>query len=650
MNLIFEEEGDIRVATVLESLGAAEPTSYQVELLSGRRVKVKSAHVLLKFAQPDAANTWREAQQLQSGFDLDFLWQVAPQEEFEVSTLAQDYFGAAPSPAQWLALLLVLLEAPIYFRRKGRGRFKPASETELKAALAGLEKRRLQAEQQNQFVEQLQRGELPPGWLERAPWLLFKPDKNSVEYKALEQASKVAQLPPLKLLQQAGAFPNNKELHRQAFLVEWFPRGTVFETVETPAAPTQLPRATVPAFSIDDSFTTEIDDAFSVQLVDENLVRVGIHIAAPGLGIAPDSALDVIARKRLSTVYLPGEKITMLPAHAVEIFTLAQGRECPVLSLYADFDLSTRKCLKHETRVEKIFIAANLRYEKLDALINETTLNDTTTEIPFKRELKVLWDLALEQLAQREAMRGKPELRNRTDFSVRIEVQENGEERVRLEPRQRDALLDRLVAEWMIFVNSTWAKALAEAQIPAIYRTQTHWAQPGSKQSAVKMSSVPAAHIGIGVSHYMWSSSPLRRYVDLLNQWQLLAWVQQRKPAFEKNSSELFSIMGAFDAAYGAYGDVETALEKYWSLRWLQQQGYVGTGKILEATQLRNEYVRLNQAPLAAALSGTGHIAPGTLLKVTVSAVDEIELTLSLRLVEVVAPEISLLQTPSADQ
>jgi exoribonuclease-2 len=72
------------------------------------------------------------------------------------------------------------------------------------------------------------------------------------------------------------------------------------------------------AFSIDDAATTEIDDAFSLQVLPGLGWQVGIHIAAPTLGMAPGSPLDAIARDRLSTVYLPGSKITMLPDAVVE--------------------------------------------------------------------------------------------------------------------------------------------------------------------------------------------------------------------------------------------------------------------------------------------------------------------------------------------
>jgi exoribonuclease-2 len=631
MNLLFEEDGEIKAGTVLESTGGADPTSYQLELTSGRRAKVKSSQVLLKFAQPGAAQILPAAQALSETLDVGFLWEVAPRDEFDIATLGADYFGQVPTPVQWLALLLALQAAPIYFRRKGRGRFKPAAEAELKAALAGLEKKRQQALLQGQWVDELKTGRLPTDWGAKVPYLAFKPDKNSTEYRALDQAAYELQLSPLALLHRVGAFASVKDIHRTRFLLEWFPHGTGLEGLAAPYVPDDLPRASVRAFSIDDSMTTEIDDAFSVQWLSEQQVRIGIHIAAPGLGFEPGSALDGIARKRLSTVYMPGEKITMLPDAVVAAFTLAQGRYCPAVSLYADFDVATGECHARQTVVEQVFIESNLRHDELDPLITEITLADEISDFPFKRELQVLWRLTQTLAQQREQLRGKPEPRNRADFTFRLE-QIQGEEKIYIEQRQRDAPLDRLVAEWMIFANSTWGQMLEQEGVAGIYRTQTYWARPGSRQSAVKMSTIPAPHIGIGVSHYAWSSSPLRRYVDLVNQWQMLSLVCGKKPPFEKNSADLFAIIGAFDAAYAAYGEVQNQMERYWSLRWLQQQGWVASGVLVEAVILRNEQARLLSVPLAAALSGAGHLASGTQVRVEVLAVDELALSLELRL------------------
>jgi exoribonuclease-2 len=155
--------------------------------------------------------------------------------------------------------------------------------------------------------------------------------------------------------------------------------------------------ADVQAFSIDDVTTTEIDDALSVTRLGDGKLRVGIHIAAPGLGIRRSEPLDAIARHRLSTVYFPGDKITMLPDSVVDRYTLQEGRTCPALSLYVTIDpngVDGLTIVGSETRAELVPIAANLRHNLLDDIVTEAALAAGTGDYPFRDELTELYRLA----------------------------------------------------------------------------------------------------------------------------------------------------------------------------------------------------------------------------------------------------------------
>ena len=183
-----------------------------------------------------------------------------------------------------------------------------------------------------------------------------------------------------------------------------------------------LPLATCQAFSIDDSATTEIDDALSVQGLGSGTVVFGVHIAAPALAIQPDSALDKVARERLSTVYMPGWKLTMLPDAVVQAYTLIEGRACPAVSLYVTLDEATLEIQATETRLERVPIAANLRHDQLDALVTEAALEGTApAEYRFAPELAFAFRLARALKARREVVRGKPEVFNRPDYNFRLE-------------------------------------------------------------------------------------------------------------------------------------------------------------------------------------------------------------------------------------
>ena len=180
-------------------------------------------------------------------------------------------------------------------------------------------------------------------------------------------------LPPARVFEKCGALASPHDYHLNRFLFEYFPRGSGFDEVPAIDIPADLPRAEVKAFSIDDVTTTEIDDAFSVTPLANGNTQVGIHIAAPALGVPTGSPVDAIARGRLSTVYFPGRKITMLPEPAIAAFTLGKGGDCPALSLYAELSADGTIVATH-SRCENVPIAANLHHGELDEVFNADAL------------------------------------------------------------------------------------------------------------------------------------------------------------------------------------------------------------------------------------------------------------------------------------
>src|SRR5690606_29110499 len=105
-----------------------------------------------------------------------------------------------------------------------------------------------------------------------------------------------------------------------------------------------------------DGNTVEIDDALSITPLDGDRVRLGIHVAAPGLSVTRDDALDQLARARLSTVYLPGHKIPMLPQEVIDAHSLVAGQARPALSLYVEADLATGELGQPHTRLEQLTV------------------------------------------------------------------------------------------------------------------------------------------------------------------------------------------------------------------------------------------------------------------------------------------------------
>ncbi len=639
MNILYEEDGSFKVGNVM----ADNTTSLQIESLSGKRSKVKASNVMLRFTQPALNEFLAQAEAISAGIEVDFLWECCPPDEFGFEQIAMEYFGHAPNPLESAATLLRLHSAPIYFHKKGKGRYRAAPADVLKAALAGAERKRQQLAQQTRYTEQLSRFELPAEFSGQLAQILYQPDRNTLEVKALAAACALTHLSELHLLHRCGAIPSTHDYHLQKFLFEHFPKGTGFPPVELNHWE-DLPLANVQAFSIDDAATTEIDDAFSVTEISSGNWRVGVHIAVPALGMPRDSAADIIAAQRLSTLYMPGQKITMLPEHIVQAFTLCADRVCPALSMYLDVAYAedrTTLTIKHiESRVEQVHIVSNLRHDTLEPLFNVATLAAGKLDYPHAAELRLLWELA----QTLEKLRGKSADNNtqQTDYNFSIE-----NDYVSITQRQRGSPIDKVVSELMILVNSEWGRQVAEQDFAGIYRTQTN--------GKVKMSTVAAPHQGLGLAQYMWSSSPLRRYVDLVNQRQIIAMLRHDEPVYAKNDEALFIAMRDFETMYGIYNDFQRNMEKYWCLRWLQQkidqqpdaadvagerESRLAHELVVEASVLRENLVKLLDIPLIFKVPTVPETPPNTTVRLVITGLDLLELNVQARFIEVMEAAI----------
>ena len=644
MHALFEEAGKFMAGRILSEAD----TSAQVELDSGKRVKVKAANILLKFEKPAPAELIAQAQAVAETIELDLAWEFAPEDDFGFADLARDYFSENATLAQQAGALFRLYEAPHYFRRAGKGRFKKAPAEILQQALAAIEKKKALLAQIDEWAAALGRGECPQPIRDQLYKILFKPDKNAPEYKAVVEASRATHTAPLDLLQKAGAIDSAYQFHWKRFLFENFPKGTGFPALAAPQPPADLPLAPVQAYSIDDSQTTEIDDALSVQGLGTGTVVLGIHIAAPGLAIQPGSAIDQLGRARLSTVYMPGYKITMLPDDVVQTYTLDEGRANPAVSLYVTIDEATLEFKSSETKLERVHVAANLRHDQLDSVVTEEWLtnpafehqNDPQRLSDLRGQLSFLYRLAKELKARREVVRGKPENFNRPDYNFRLVgnqgAEPTGHEQVQISVRQRGAPLDLIVAEAAIVANSTWGSWLAELGVPGIYRSQASMA-PGVK---VRMGTKALPHAGIGVKAYSWATSPLRRYTDLVNQWQIIACARHGATAalaapFKPKDADLFSIISSFDAAYSAYNGYQAGMERFWTLKYIEQNHITElTAAVIKEGPGGSFLVRADDIPLVFPVLGAQNLPRGARLKVRLGEVDEITLDIHGTVVE----------------
>ncbi|MDX2218963.1 MAG: RNB domain-containing ribonuclease [Burkholderiales bacterium] len=596
--VFYEEDGGFKSGSVMSDIG----TSLQVEAASGKRSKIKSGHVLLRFPSPGLTEFTQQSQALADEIDPDFLWQVCGQDEFGFADLARDYYGHAPNAVESAAVAIKLHSSPMYFYKKGKGRYKAAPEENLKAALASIEKKQKQAEQIAAWVAELKDGRCPDALKSQVTMLLYKPDRNTLEMKALEQACAETGLSPVRLLASTGALTSHHDHHLKRFLVEYFAEGRDAGVHAPLREYSHLPLANIRTFSIDDEETTEIDDAFSVAPREGGGWRIGVHIAAPAVLFDRDSPLEALAARRLSTVYFPGDKITMLPHEAVATGTLAAGNEVPVVSLYVDVNADLSIGSTHSV-IERMTITANIRIQELATRFTPENLAADAVPGEFGPELAILWRIA----CQLKVLRGDTaeDLTGKVDYNFAVE-----DDRVTITTRQRGNPIDLTVSEWMILANSTWGKLLADHGVAAIYRSQSN--------GRTRMSLEALPHEGLGVAQYAWSTSPLRRYVDLANQRQLVALLTNAEPLWPKRSPELVEIARRFELTYDAYNEFQRGMERYWVLRWFAQEGVTR----FAASVLREDLVRAKELPLVTRVPGMVDQPSGTHVWIEVADID----------------------------
>lgn len=599
MNIFYEESGQFKVAAVIQK----NDSTYQADTRHGKRTKVKAANVFAEF-DGDMAAFLEKAQNEAAEIDTDLLWETCGEEEFTAAAIAEEYFGHAPSKTELAATLIALYAAPMYFYKKAKGVFKAAPEETLKQALAAIERKKQQEALMEEWTGRLKNGELPPEIAADLPAILHMPDKQSLTYKAFAKAADSLKLSFYELAKQTGGIRSLPQYLLDGFKLRHFPRECAAPPVPDTA---DLPQAEgIAAFSIDDDSTTEVDDALSVQNLPDGGRRIGIHIAAPALAVQPGDAMEKIIFQRQSTAYFPGGKITMLPDEWVAAFSLDEGKTQPAVSIYFDVDAEWRVG-KPECKIERVAIADNLRIQTIEPHFNRETGLEGGNAFPHHNDLAWFYRLAVELQKQR----GKYEPDRPPQYDYGIELLSDGQ--VQINRRERGSPIDTLVSEMMILANSTWAEMLHDNGLPALFRVQPALGK-------VRMSTKSEPHIGMGVRHYGWFTSPLRRAADYVNQKQLISLIDPAAEARFKNGDPgLFAEVGNFESAYTAYQDFQRDLESYWSLVWLEQQNAVET----QAQILKEDLVRIDGLPLVVRATGIPpELPPRTTVKLKIAEID----------------------------
>lgn len=539
--------------------------------------------------------------------DLDLLWELSEDNNiWEWQDLCELYF-ANTDDINMVAMFIAICEPAIYFSYT-ESKIKRHSSEEIVERKTQLAK---QLEYQNKFnaiynnLINLQK----PDWNIDPLLFITKPDKNSLEYKSTLKATKELKISLTELLFKLGYISSIEDLLESSFIRHYFPKGVDLEEFQIDDHANDLPlNHERMVFSIDELATTEVDDAFSISKT-ENGWLIGIHISAPSLN---PKLLD-IASDRMSTVYYPGHKITMLPENVIAHYSLDEGKELPVVSIYFEIDVDLN-IVAQNSRLERVRIATNLRTENLEQYFNNENL-DKTFGYQYEDELKLLHKFALKL----EESRGKSSV-NQLMVDYSFSFDDNG--KVQIKPRTRGNPIDKLVSELMILANCSWGRMLTNAFVPAIYRVK----QP---MTPVVMTLTPNSHVGLNVDYYTWASSPLRRAVDLVNQSQIINLLTKQKPlsAVDYNVA---NVAESFDDTYGSYLKFQDNMERYWSLRYLEQENI----STIQATFTYRNNVQLDGVPITLDVSNITKMQPqGTVINLKIDNINFVNQTFEYKLV-----------------
>lgn len=350
------------------------------------------------------------------------------------------------------------------------------------------------------------------------------------------------------------------------------------QACQIPASPSDLP-----FFTIDAGSTEDIDDAAHLTQRPDGGYSIHLAFACPALAWPFGSELDKAVLHRGSSIYLPEATLHMLPPPlGTEIYSLKTGAPRPALVL--NLELSPGGEVESaDFCLTRISVAANLSYEDCEAALADEASQAAGRVGPHLPMLKMALDLA-EKFKQRRLKTGAVVI-ERNDPEILLRGT-GADTVVEVLPAPEEAPAQSIVGEFMLVANTVAAKWAAERGVPLIHRTQDVavppeyygvWKEPHDIARVVKvlpqavLSVAARPHVGVGSQAYATISSPLRRYCDLVNEAQILAFLRSGEPAYAK--PELSRLVSQLSARLDAVSQVQRFRPRYWKLLYLRQQG-----------------------------------------------------------------------------
>ncbi len=576
----------------------------------------------------------RLREELAEQVDVEGLWELvhSEPEPLALKDLAELAFSPPVSDDQVSATLRALFNERLHFRLAG-GQMLPLSPQQVEAKRIQREREQARQATVAQAVDYLKslppEGPLPepPEGLTQLLVDLVVHEEEAPQARLAKEIVSQAELGGRKrvfdLLVRLGVFdPNENLIMRKEGLEVGFTKRVMAEAealdIGEALAQPREDLTELYTFTIDGAESTDFDDAISFEPRPGGGGVLGVHITDVAALIPTDGALEAEARARASSIYMPDLRVPMLPPVLSEgVLSLKEGEQRPAVSTLVELDAEGRVINWRITR-SVIQVKKRLVYEDVD-------------EMFASDELLGALRRTCEALAARRRQMGAyflpiPEVIITVDEQGNVEVS-------RIDTESPSRLM---VAETAILANWLAARFLYEKGIPALYRIQAPASEPLEEGepgdiylhfrqrrllNPVEVTTRPGLHASLGLEPYTHVTSPIRRYLDLLMQRQLVAALEGRQAY---TTEELKNLAMEVVATVRRGMRVRAARHRYWLLKWLEARVGQELDAIVMELQVRRWQLLLADVMLLVTIPTEGAVGlkPGQWVKVRVERAD----------------------------
>ncbi|MGL5793283.1 MAG: RNB domain-containing ribonuclease [Waterburya sp.] len=588
----FRVQGERRLAVVERPEGKKDwiviDAGGQSHKIRPQRVEYTVEGVLYKPAE--IASFLKSVESYLDPSSLEVAWEILSEEGGTVTPpqMAELLFSDQ-SPELCYAAHCLLSQDKIYFKQKA-DHYEPRSAAQVAEIKHQLEVQEQKTREKSEFIthirqalagESIEWNESDRLRLESIERLALQSDNSSkLAQEILQEVNKHCDSQgAFQLLVEIGWWSKHENLflRRSSYPLNFSKK--VFDVAQsrlqlnsTSDAENRLDLIHLKVYTIDDESTTEIDDGLSIEYLDNGTVKIWIHIADPTRLVVPGDELDLEARRRSTSLYLPTGMVSMFPPElATGPMSLIQGQVCCALSFGVILD-PTGEIQESEIHPSLIKPTYRLTYEDVDEIL----------QLGIQNEPEIA-DLAQQSQLRRDWRKSQGSIQIKMPESI-IKVQDNEEVTIELIDSSRSR---QLVAEMMILAGQIGGKYGTEHNLPLPFRGQPQPELP-SEEELLKLpagptrfcalrscmprsetSMSPIRHASLGLASYVQVTSPIRRYTDLLAHFQIKAHLRGEELPFSRE--ELQEIVYSVGNSSYEATLVERQTNRYWGLEYLRR-------------------------------------------------------------------------------